>query len=180
MPRDLPILALSVRQPWAWAIIHGGKDIENRTHGSIKSGQMRPGQICIHAATGLTEEEYRWSVYKLQQVGVTPPRPDDLVRGAIIGTVEVTDIVTKSDSPWFGGPCGLVLRDPKGVDPIAAPGALGYLEWAPSGAVVSPRPWMMRYDRANGDDRTRDLFPDLNQSFATPPPRPYPKSKPAD
>jgi hypothetical protein len=23
--------ALTVRQPWAWAIVHGGKDIENRT-----------------------------------------------------------------------------------------------------------------------------------------------------
>lgn len=22
---------LTVRQPWAWAIIHGGKDVENRT-----------------------------------------------------------------------------------------------------------------------------------------------------
>lgn len=28
---DLPELALSVRQPWAWAIIHAGKDIENRS-----------------------------------------------------------------------------------------------------------------------------------------------------
>ena len=25
---DLPELALSVRQPWAWAIIYAGKDIE--------------------------------------------------------------------------------------------------------------------------------------------------------
>jgi hypothetical protein len=33
---DLPRLAISVRQPWAWAIIHGGKPLENRTAGAIK------------------------------------------------------------------------------------------------------------------------------------------------
>ena len=64
MPPDLPPIALSVWQPWAWAIIHGGKDIENRSEGAVRSGGMVPGRICIHAATGLKEEEYRWSVYK--------------------------------------------------------------------------------------------------------------------
>lgn len=28
---DLPPLALSIRQPWAWAILCAGKDIENRS-----------------------------------------------------------------------------------------------------------------------------------------------------
>ena len=32
--------ALSVRQPWAWAICHGWKDIENRTW---RSGFVTPG-----------------------------------------------------------------------------------------------------------------------------------------
>ncbi len=26
-----PMLALSIRQPWAWAVIHAGKDVENRS-----------------------------------------------------------------------------------------------------------------------------------------------------
>lgn len=30
----LPRKALSVRQPWAWAIIFGGKPIENRSAGA--------------------------------------------------------------------------------------------------------------------------------------------------
>jgi len=25
------VKCLSIRQPWAWLIIHGGKDVENRT-----------------------------------------------------------------------------------------------------------------------------------------------------
>ena len=47
---DLPQLALSVRQPWAWAIIHGGKPLENRSQGAID--YMRPlrGRRAIHAA----------------------------------------------------------------------------------------------------------------------------------
>ena len=52
---DLPPLALSVRQPWAWAILHGGKVIENRSLGAIRAGNMVPGHICLHAAAGMTD-----------------------------------------------------------------------------------------------------------------------------
>lgn len=31
VPAGLPTIALSIRQPWAWFILHAGKDIENRT-----------------------------------------------------------------------------------------------------------------------------------------------------
>jgi hypothetical protein len=40
---------LTVRQPWAWAIIHGGKDVENRVRNV--AGDYR-GPVAIHA--GLT------------------------------------------------------------------------------------------------------------------------------
>ena len=87
------------------------------------------------------------------------------MRGAIIGTVQVTQIVTESDSPWFGGPSGLVLADPATVDPIPAIGALGYFRWQRAGTLPGLRPWMKDYGRPNGDDSTLDLFPDLGQSF---------------
>jgi len=38
--------AITVRQPWAWAIIHGGKDVENRTRNI--AGKYR-GPVAIHA-----------------------------------------------------------------------------------------------------------------------------------
>jgi len=38
---------LTVRQPWAWAIIHGGKDVENRVRNV--AGAYR-GPIAIHVA----------------------------------------------------------------------------------------------------------------------------------
>ncbi|MEM6847804.1 MAG: hypothetical protein AAF580_06970 [Pseudomonadota bacterium] len=166
---DLPTLALSVRQPWAWAIIFGGKTIENRSLGSIRAGRMVPGPIAIHAAAGMREEEYRWAVAKLQPRGITIPRPDALVRRAIIGQVRVTEIISKSDNPWFGGDHGLVLAEPFPFEPIPAAGALGYFEWAQSGTCAAPLPWMLSYGVPGGDSATLDLFPDAPQAFRNAP-----------
>lgn len=168
---DLPRLALSVRQPSAWAIIHGGKIIENRSLGSIRTGRMVPGPICIHAATGMKEDEYRYLHWRFARAGTTCPRPDALIRGAIIGTVEVTRIITESDSPWFGGEAGLLLEKPKPVDPIPASGALGYFEWTPGGEIAPPKPWMTRFGRT--DEATGDLFPDAPPAYKTPPKKPW-------
>lgn len=172
---DLPRLALSVRQPWAWAIIHGGKVIENRSPGSIKTGRMTTGLICIHAATGMKEDEYRYAHWRLVRHGVTCPRPDELVRGGIIGTVDVTGIVTASDSEWFGGSAGLTLARPKAVDPIPARGALGYFEWHAATSFAPVKPWMKRFDRSHGDDRTLSLFPDAEPTYKSAPAKPWSK-----
>jgi hypothetical protein len=167
--QELPRLALSVRQPSAWAIIHGGKEIENRTLGSIRAGRMTTGTICIHAATGMKEDEYRYLHWRFAQHGSICPRPDDLVRGAIIGVVDVVEITTASDSPWFGGEAGLLLKNPRAVDPIPAQGRLGYFEWSPGGACAPVKPWMKRYDRAGGDTDTLTLFPPTPPVYKTPP-----------
>ncbi|MEM6948162.1 MAG: hypothetical protein AAF486_08720 [Pseudomonadota bacterium] len=170
---DIPPMALSVRQPSAWAIIHGGKVIENRTLGAIKSGQMDCRPIAIHAATGLTRDEYAWSVMKMQAIGVTPPRPEALASGAIIGWVNVVDIVDESDSPWFGRHWGLVLEDPQPIaPPIPAIGRLGYFEWAPGGKLSDALPWMRDFDRPNGDDKTGSLFAPRDFAFKVEPKKP--------
>ena len=169
---DLPRLALSVRQPWAWAILHGGKVIENRSAGAIRAGGMTTGTICLHAAAGMTRAEYDWAVWRLARHGVACPRPDTLVRRAIIGVVDVVDIVSESDSAWFGGQMGLVLENPRAIDPIPAAGALGYFAWQPGGAADPPRPWMIRWDRPQGDTGTPDLF-DTAPSYRAPPPKPW-------
>src|SRR3990167_9411398 len=48
-----PMKALSIRQPWAWLILHAGKDIENR--GWPTSFR---GRFLIHASKGMTRAEY--------------------------------------------------------------------------------------------------------------------------
>lgn len=170
---ELPRLALSVRQPSAWAIIAGHKPIENRTMGAIRAGDMIPGRICIHAAVGLKEEEFRYLFWRLGKHRVTCPPPLELPRGAIIGTVEVTAIITQSDSEWFGGKAGLTLTNPKPVNPVPASGALGYFEWTPGGALAPPARRMSRWGTRDATTKARDLFPETPIAFATPLKRPW-------
>jgi hypothetical protein len=148
-----PTLALSVRQPWAWAIIHGGKDIENRSWQAVNHGLSQRGRIAVHASQGMTRDEYESARSFMRSIGVDCPRPDDLYRGAIIGSVNVVDVVTEHDSPWFFGPRGLVLKDPKPITPLGhCSGALGYFTWHETNEpLAEPKPWMRSwgYDALN-------------------------------
>lgn len=136
MTLALPTTALSVRQPWAWAIIHAGKNIENRSwYARHPARRYRPnGRVCIHAAQGMTKGEYEDAAELIEKVTGKPcAEPHQLLRGAIIGTVLIVDGVTHSHSPWFMGPYGLVLAEPKPVaQPIRAKGELGFFDWQPS------------------------------------------------
>jgi hypothetical protein len=91
--------ALSVQQPWAWAIIHAGKDIENRTWRTHYRGW-----VVIHASVKPRSE-------RSMPRGVRKPRPDDLVRGVIVGVARLTDVVNTSRSKWFDGPYGAPLNE---------------------------------------------------------------------
>ncbi len=156
---EIPALALSVRQPWAWAIVHAGKNIENRSVAAITRGRMRPGRVGVHAAKGMTRDEYERARDFMETLGVACPRPNDLVRGAIIGIVTVDAIVSASDSPWFFGPRGLVLSRTVAVEPIATVGALGYFEWKPAGQVEKPAPWMTKWPADGRRDHQPGVMP---------------------
>lgn len=45
-------LALTVRQPWAWAIAHGPKDVENRTGGASRWRRAQGRKLMVHAGSG--------------------------------------------------------------------------------------------------------------------------------
>lgn len=141
----IPKLALSVRQPWAWAIIHAGKDVENRSWQAVNHGLRQRGRIAIHASKGMSREEYEDAADFMEKLRVKCPPPADLLRGGIIGSVEVVDVVCTSSSPWFFGPRGIVLRDPEVWTFIPSVGALGYFEWrqADSSVVSPPAKWML-------------------------------------
>jgi hypothetical protein len=149
---DLLRLALSVRQPWAWAIIYAGKDIENRSWQAVNHGLRQRGRIAIHAAKGMSREEYEDASETINAIlaaapdsGIRCPEAKDLLRGGIIGSADVVDVVTESDSDWFFGPRGLVLRRPEPCDFVPSVGALGYFAWAPADQSIVPEPakWML-------------------------------------
>lgn len=139
---SLPEIALSVRQPWAWAIVAGHKDIENRGRFAITKGEIKPREICIHAAKGMTRSEYEKTRVFIEEMGIEVPMPNELIRGAIIGTCTVERVVRKHHSPWFFGDSGLVLRDAKAIEPIPCHGALGYFKWTEYGKAEASKPWM--------------------------------------
>lgn len=148
--RDLPELAISVRQPWAWAIVHAGKRYENRSRPALKHMAFHRGPLAIHAAKGMTRDEYESARDYMASIGVACPAPHDLVRGGIIGVVVLKDIVHRvkdedlGKTAWLFGPGALVLSQAKPVAPIAAVGALGLFAWEPSGKPLEePAKWML-------------------------------------
>lgn len=153
--QPLPTKALSVRQPWAWAIIHAGKDVENRSQAALRHMDFsRAHRIAIHASKGMTREEYEYAAaFMRRDLGVPCPPAADLLRGGIIGSVAVVGIVKESASPWFVGPRGIVLADPRTCDFIPAVGRLGFFEWCAADASIVPPParWMLVGERAEVD-----------------------------
>jgi hypothetical protein len=141
---DIPALALSVRQPWAWAIIHGGKLLENRSKAAVKYMRPLTGQRAIHASKGMTRAEYDDGREFMRSLGIDCPAPANLLRGGIIGVVEVIGSVTESESPWFFGPCALVLDNPRPCNFVRADGALGYFRWSRTDSEPpKPARWML-------------------------------------
>lgn len=118
--------ALSVRQPWAWLIVNGHKDVENR---DWSCGYRGP--LLIHAGKTLTHKYHREQQQVIADVfGIVLPAWDQLPRGGIVGVATLVDVVDDSDSPWFtgrvDGGCGWVLRDARPLPFYPCAGALGF------------------------------------------------------
>lgn len=162
----MPSLALSVRQPWAWAIIHAGKDVENRTGRAISFMIPLAGRRAIHASQTLLRKDYEAAREFMRSIGVTCPAPADLPRGGIIGSVEVIEAAKHSESPWFFGPRGLILRDPQPSAFIPVVGMLGYFTWKPAPASIVPAPARWMLPKGAAGDCEPDLFVSSSASAA--------------
>ena len=118
------MLALSIRQPWAWLILHAGKNIENRNWPTAVRGR-----VLVHAAKGCTAAEFENAdLHCVLNDLPRPPALDLLARGGIVGSVEVVDCVKAHPSPWFAGSYGFVLRDPKPASFVVFRGQLGFFD----------------------------------------------------
>lgn len=111
-------LCLSIRQPWAWLIVHGHKDIENRTRPT-----RQRARILVHAGQQWDIPPEQWAE---TWPGIDLPATEDMPRGGIVGAVDIVDCVTASDSDWFCGPYGYVLANPEPLPFRAARGQLGF------------------------------------------------------
>lgn len=98
--------AISIRQPWAWLIVNGYKDIENRTWYT-----KYRGPVLVHAAKGMTRSEYQMACDFAFSINpdIFMPEFEELDRGGIVGFVTITGCTNKETSPWFFGPMGFEL-----------------------------------------------------------------------
>lgn len=123
------MLALSIRQPWAWLILHGGKDIENRDWPT----KVR-GRVLVHAAKGMTGDEWDHAWTFSHGSGASPKALEagvtrfNIERGGLVGSVEIVDCVEDSASRWFMGRYGFVLRDPRPLPFLPWKGQLGFFD----------------------------------------------------
>lgn len=135
------IPALSIRQPWAWLIVHGFKDIENRDWPT----NFR-GRLLVHAGQTMARRYYDEVCEELQQLGQglgpcllppTMPAYEDLPRGGFVGWTHVTDCCQHHPSPWKqDGSHGFVLRDSSPIPFVPFKGRLGFFN-VPKVAVPS-------------------------------------------
>lgn len=127
--------ALSLRQPWLWAILELGKDVENR-----RWNTKYRGPIWLHAAKGCTKDEYAQAMEWMDGRAVNwraPFWPDfaGLERGGICAIAEIFDVIPPIHLDRGGRgrgrawhmleQYGFLLRNVKRLPFIPCGGALG-------------------------------------------------------
>ena len=130
MKNPVERLVISVRQPWAWLIMNGGKDIENRSWPT----KVR-GRVFIHASKGVTKREWQDAWDYVRQIApdvwekaCREIKAGTIERGGIVGSVEIVDCVDQSESPWYMGQYGFVLSNPEPMPFEPLKGRLGFFK----------------------------------------------------
>jgi hypothetical protein len=109
--------ALSIMQPWAWLIVQGHKDVENRTWSTTFRGP-----VLIHAGKKADfdpADDWDWD-------DIAPPRLGREDFGGIVGEAEIVDCVRASPSRWFHGPHGFVIHNARPLPFRPCRGMLGF------------------------------------------------------
>jgi hypothetical protein len=111
--------ALSIRAPWAWAILYQGKNIENRSRRTHYRGPL-----VIQSSLTKDPKAVAW----LRRHGFE--FPDAFPTGYLVGIVDVVDCLDKVPRRlWASGPFCYVLEGPRAFSkPIKWPGRLGLFE----------------------------------------------------
>lgn len=114
--------ALSIRQPYAWLIVNGLKDVENRTW---RTGYRGP--VLIHAGKTYPKWEHEDDYAIYHEQGYPEERTSML--GGMVGIATITDCVTSSVSKWWIGPVGFTLADARPLPAlITCKGELGFFD----------------------------------------------------
>ena len=115
---------ISVTQPWACLIVHGHKDVENRTWPT-----SHRGPVLVHAS-GKPDRDAKIVVVKPGMSGLVVgaeivPIPEAHL-GGVVGIVDIIDCVTTHSSKWFtDAGYAFVLRNARPLPFVRWKGQLG-------------------------------------------------------
>lgn len=130
--------ALSIQQPWADAILHGTKRVENRTWRRAPNAEL--GWVWVHAPAGHDKAGELW----MREQGLHMP-PVDVPRSALIGLAYIHTInngALDASDPWAFGPWCWCIGEVIALDePVPCKGALG-LWTVPDAALATARLWL--------------------------------------
>lgn len=122
--------ALSVKQPWLWAILDHYKDIEVRTW-----NLRYRGKIYLHAGKKIDHDGY----LLLKDMNIPLPLESTLETGKILGYAYLVDVIKYTEyqrfydqrdrhknnpSGWDGSQKGFILQDVQKIKPIEFKGQL--------------------------------------------------------
>jgi len=116
--------ALTIHQPWAWAIAAGHKRIENR---SWRTNYRGP--LLIHA--GRSRKLLDSGRAFIERIGIQVPPTSRLAFGAIVGIAMLDRCVplsAQSGDPFAEGPVCWVLSGARAITPIPLDGAMGLFD----------------------------------------------------
>lgn len=111
--------ALSIRQPWAWAILHAGKRIENRSRADGRAPDLCRyiGPLLIHASKGCGIEEYADAAMWMHEQHLATPiewRLDrqhaDTPKLQVLSTLHRGGVVGRCNVVGYVGPTGEIYR----------------------------------------------------------------------
>jgi len=114
-------MALSIRQPWAWLIVNGYKNIENRTWSTYFRGSF-----LVHASKKIDYAGLDWVRLNCPDIVL----PMVFETGGIVGSAEMVGIVNhqRSGGFWFTGPYGFVLRNARPLPFVPMLGSTGFFQ----------------------------------------------------
>lgn len=126
-PIDIPKVALSIRQPWAWLIVHGHKTFENRTWTPRYPARKHLGPFLVHASRAKVLSDYIIAEEICARLKIKLPLFEELRRGGIIGMANVD---AWHDSAPAGNPfafySGLALSGAQELPWMPCKGVLGF------------------------------------------------------
>ncbi len=89
------------------------------------------GELLIHASN-FRPSKRTWKEFQIMfdiDFDIQLPEMDQIEFGGLVGKVEVVDCVTQSDSHWFQGKYGIVMKNQQKIDFIPMKGRLGIFEY---------------------------------------------------